>query len=154
MADSKFGRNCKVTIGVGVTEQVLGMGTWEIGGMSAAVVNASAFGDSWEESELGIFSGGTISFSGLYKKDDVTGQNVVRNAFYKRTDITDMRFYVDTVSYYRPNDFTTVGLHGVSTGSPVGYINITTAPTISADHGDFLKISFSGIYHTGPMCLK
>ena len=154
MAASKIGRNCKVTMVIGGASSVLGMGTWEIGGMSAAVVNASAFGDSWEESELGIFSGGTISFSGLYKKDDVTGQNAVRNAFYLRTNLTDIRFYVDSVSYYRPNDSTAVGLNGVSTGSPIGYVNITTAPTISADQGDFLKISFSGIYHTGPMVLK
>jgi len=154
MAASKIGRNCKVTMVIGGAASVLGMGTWEIGGMSAAVVNASAFGDSWEESELGIFSGGTISFSGLYKKDDVTGQNAVRNAFYLRTNLTDIRFYVDSVSYYRPNDSTAVGLNGVSTGSPIGYVNITTAPTISADQGDFLKISFSGIYHTGPMVLK
>ena len=154
MAASKIGRNCKVTMIIGGSENVLGMGTWEIGGMSAAVVNASAFGDSWEESELGIFSGGTISFSGLYKKDDVTGQDAVRNAFYRRVDLTDIRFYVDSVSYYRPNDSTAVGLYGVSTGSPIGYVNITTAPTISADQGDFVKISFSGIYHTGPMVLK
>ena len=154
MAASKIGRNCKVTMIVGGSENVLGMGTWEIGGMSAAVVNASAFGDSWEESELGIFSGGTISFSGLYKKDDVTGQDAVRNAFYRRVDLTDIRFYVDSVSYYRPNDSTAVGLYGVSTGSPIGYVNITTAPTISADQSDFVKISFSGIYHTGPMVLK
>ena len=154
MAASKIGRNCKVTMIVGGSENVLGMGTWEIGGMSAAVVNASAFGDSWEESELGIFSGGTISFSGLYKKDDVTGQDAVRNAFYRRVDLTDIRFWVDSVSYYRPNDSTAVGAYGVSTGSPIGYVNITTAPTISADQGDFVKISFSGIYHTGPMVLK
>ena len=154
MAASKIGRNCKVSIIVEGSESILGMGTWEIGGMSAAVVNASAFGDSWEESELGIFSGGTISFSGLYKKDDVTGQNAVRNAFYTRLDITDMRFYVDSVSYYQPNNSTAIGLHGMSTGSPVAYINITTAPTITADQGDFVKISFSGIYHTGPMMLK
>ena len=154
MAASKIGRNCKVTMIVGGTESVLGMGTWEIGGMSAAVVNASAFGDSWEESELGIFSGGTISFSGLYKKDDITGQDAVKNAFYTRLDLTDIRFWVDSVSYYRPNDSTAVGLNGVSTGSPIGYVNITTAPTISADNADFVKISFSEIYHTGPMVLK
>jgi len=154
MAASKIGRNCKVSIIVAGSENVLGMGTWEIGGMSAAVVNASAFGDSWEESDLGIFSGGTVSFSGLYKKDDVTGQDAVRLAFYKRTNLTDIRFWVDSVSYYRPNDSTAVGLNGVSTGSPIGYVNITTAPTISADQGDYVKISFSGIYHTGPMVLK
>ena len=154
MAASKVGRNCKVTIGFGITEAVLGMGTWEIGGMSAAVISGDAFGSTWEEVELGVFSSGTISFSGLYKKDDSTGQNAVRGAFYLRSAITDMRFYVDSVSYYRPNDSTAVGLNGVSTGSPLGYINITTEPTITADKGDFMKISFSGIYHTGPMVLK
>ena len=134
------GRSCKVTMGA---NNVLGMGTWEIGGGSVTELDTTEFGNDYSEIQLGIVTGGNVTFSGVYKKGDTQGQDLIRAAFYYKSDITDIRFYVDSVSYYTPNSTTAAG-GGLPAESQVSYINIVSEPSITADMADIVKISFTG----------
>jgi len=141
--DSLVGKDGKVTIG---TSTILGMGTWEIGGASIALLDDTEFGDDYDDVVPGLITGGTVSFSGIYKKDDATGQDALREAFFQGSEITDLRFYVDETSYYAPNatlDETTGG-GGLPTGVPVSHIVLTSEPSITMDRNDLGKVSFSG----------
>ena len=84
-----------------------------------------------------------MTFSGVYKKGDTQGQDLIRNAFYYKSDLIDIRFYVDSVSYYTPNSTTAAG-GGLPAESQVSYINIVSEPTITADMADIVKVSFTG----------
>ena len=137
---SKVGRSAKVTMGA---NNVLGMGTWKIGGSQVDELDDSEFGDDWEQYLLGIIKGGNVTFTGLYKVNDTQGQDMLRQAFYYKSDITDIRFYVDDSSYYTPNSTTKVG-GGLPAESPVSVINITSEPEISFDKSGLGQVSFSG----------
>jgi hypothetical protein len=142
MADSLAGKNCKVTIG---GNNVLGMGTWSIGGGAVAELDDTEFGDEHADMFLGLFTGGTVSFSGLHKIDDVSGQDMLRSAFFLRSAITWLQFYVNSVSYYIPNTSTaTAAGGGLPLGSPYSCIYITSEPQISADRSGLTQISFTG----------
>jgi hypothetical protein len=138
--ESKVGRSCKVTLGA---NNILGMGTWEIGGATVQEHDVTEFGDDWEDIELGIITGGAVSFSGIYKADDTQGQDLIRAAFYYKSDLTDIRFYVDDTSYYTPNSTTASG-GGLPANCPVSVVNITTEPQISVDKAGLVTINFSG----------
>lgn len=138
--DSKVGRSGKVTVGV---TNVLGVGNWEISGSTVDELDDSEFGDDWEQYLLGIIKGGSVSFAGLYKIDDTQGQDIIKAAFYSKSDMTDLRFYVDDTSYYLPNSTTKAG-SGLPAGVPVSCINITSEPTISFDKSGLGQISFTG----------
>jgi len=138
--ESKKGIDCKVTIG---SNNILGMGTWTIGGGSVAELDDTEFGDDYADMVLGLITGGNVSFNGLYKKDDTQGQDLVRQAFFHRSDLTDIRFYVDDTSYYTPNSTTAAG-GGLPANVPVSHINITAEPQTSADRSGLMQVSFSG----------
>ena len=137
---SKPGRACKVTLG---SNNILGMGTWEIGGGAVEELDTTEFGNDYQEIQLGIVTGGTASFSGIYKKSDTQGQDLLRAAFYLKSDIWDLRFYVDSVSYFTPNTTTGAG-GGLPADSQISYINLTTEPSISVDKAGLVTISFTG----------
>ena len=138
--ESKVGINQKVTLGA---NNVLGMGTWEISGGSYALLDDTEYGDAYEQVLAGLITGGTVKFSGRYKKDDTQGQDMIRQAFFYKSDLTTLRFYVDSVSYYTPNSTTAAG-GGLPAGVPVSHIKINEEPTISSDKADLMNISFSG----------
>ena len=138
--ESKKGIDCKVAFGTNTT---LGMGTWEISGSAAAELDDTEFGDQYDDVCAGLFTGGTVTFSGLYKKDDTTGQDIVRSAFYNKDELTTIRFYVDSVSYYTPNSTTAAG-GGLPAGVPVSHILVMSEPTITADKGALMSVSFTG----------
>ena len=137
---SKVGRSAKVTLG---SYQILGIGTWEISGSTVDELDDSEFGDDWEQYLLGIIKGGSVSFTGLYRVDDTTGQDMIRSAFYYKSDITDIRFYVDDASYYTPNSTTKVG-GGLPAETAVSVINITSEPSITFDKAGLGQVTFSG----------
>ena len=137
---SKPGRACKVTI---TENNVLGMGTWELGGGSITELDTTEFGNEFSEIELGICVGGNASFSGIYKKDDSKGQDILRAAFYNKSDITTLKFFVDSVSYFTPNSTTAAG-GGLPAESQISYINIVSEPSISVDMAGLVTISFTG----------
>lgn len=138
---SLVGKNAKVTQGA---DNVLGMGNWSIGGGSVAALDDTEFGDEHQDLVLGLFTGGQVSFSGLYKVDDVSAQNELISAYYLRGAITDLRFFVNNTSYWIPNSTTLIGIH-TPANSPISKIYITSEPQISMDRSGLGQISFSGV---------
>jgi hypothetical protein len=110
------GKDCKVTLG---TNKVLGMGTWTMGGVSTDLLESTEFGDNWKRYKLGLKDGGEISCSGFYDKTDTTGQDALRTANELGTSITDIRFYVDSTSYFCPCTTNPVS-SGLCTGWSIG----------------------------------
>lgn len=137
--DSKPGHKGKVSIG---SNNILGMGTWSWPGLSIEQLDDTEFGDDYTEFEWGLITSGTVSFNGRYKKDDTQGQDMLRTALISKSDLTDIRFYVDSVSYYTPNSTTAAG-GGLPAESPVSHINVTGVQT-DFDKGDLGNISFEG----------
>ena len=123
---SRVGKNCKVTIGA---DKVLGMGNWTIDPGTVNRLDNSEFGDDSVKTCSGMKGEGTVTFNGNYKPDDTTGQDVIIAAFSNDTLLTDLRFWIDGNSYWRP-----------TSGS---YIQITAQP-ITADMADMMKINFTG----------
>jgi len=134
--ESKIGRECKVTIGA--TNLVLGMGTWTISGGSYGELDDTEFGDDSEQILRGIRTGGEVTFSGNYKRDDTQGQDLIKTAFWAKSDLTDVRLWVDDSSYYIPNSTTAAG-GGLPVGTPVSHLKVMTEPTVNADKNDLVK---------------
>jgi len=124
----KEGKNCKVSLGA---NKVLGIGTWNMGGVATDQLDASQFGDQWKQFLLGQKDGGTITFAGLYDSADTTGQDALRDANANDTSITDIRFYVDATSYWIP-----------STTNPLSFVKVTSFEISAAQNG-LVQVSFS-----------
>lgn len=127
---AKKGKDCQVTDGA---NKILGMGTWTIGGITSDQLDDTEFGDDWKTYLLGLKDGGEVSFSGYYDPADTTGQDVLRTANANETEMTDIRFYVDNTSYWRPN----------STGTPLSHI-LVTSWDINVDKSGLVQCSFTG----------
>ena len=138
--ESKVGRDVKVTLGA---ELILGLGTWAITGGNFSELDDTAFGDESMQLLHGLRTGGDISFSGNYKSDDTQGQDQIKIAYWSKSDLTDIRFYIDDVSYYTPNSTTSAG-GGLPAETDVSHIKIFTEPSITADKGDLIKTEFTG----------
>ena len=138
--ESKLGREAKVTIG---SNTILGIGSWSISGGSWGEIDDTEFGDDSEQVLRGIRTGGAVTFSGNYKVDDTQGQDLIKTAFWSKSDLTTLRFYVDDSSYYTPNSTTAAG-GGLPVETPVSHIKIMTEPTISIDKNDLAKSEFTG----------
>ena len=138
--ESKPGHECKVSIGA---NQIVGLGTWAFSGGSYAELDDTDFGDDDTSIMRGVRTGGTVSFSGRYKKDDTTGQDKIRDAFWLKSDLTDLRFYVDDTSYYTPNSTTAAG-GGLPANTMVSHIKILTEPNINVDQTALATIEFEG----------
>ena len=140
-AGSKIGKDCKVMVGA---SSLVGMGTWSLNGISSDQLENSEFGDNWKTYEFGMKDGGTISFSGLYKPTDETGQQALMNANLENTDITSIKLYIDSTSFFEPN--TTAGYFSPynTTGAdtPVSLVNITSY-NVSADKSGLMNIDFT-----------
>ena len=141
MTTSKAGYLGKVTIGTGT---VLGVGNWNMDGSSVAELDDTEFGDTSTKYVLGIEDGGTISFAGLHKPGDTTGQAIILNAKNLRTELTDLRFYIDNTSFYRPCSSTGY-LHPtkVSGANTVLSNFIITSDPVTYDKGGLGQISFT-----------
>ena len=127
---AKKGKDCKVTNGA---NKILGMGTWSINGITSDQLEDTEFGDDWKTYLYGLKDGGQVSFNGYYDPADSTGQDILRSANENETELTDLRFYVDDNSYWRPN----------STGTPKSHI-IITSWDINADKSGLVQCSFTG----------
>jgi len=126
MAATKVGRNCSVRIG---TKQTLGIGTWTISGIDADVIEDTEFGDTYKTYVIGFREGGNISFSGHYDPTDASGQDVIRTAWENATEVTSLRLYVDSTSYWLVSD-------------SIGGLYITSWE-VSADKADIARCSFT-----------
>jgi hypothetical protein len=143
MTTSKAGYLGKVTIG---TNKILGIGQWQITGGTADELDDTELGDEEEKIVLGMGRGGAVSFSGNHKPGDTTGQIALIQAYKNRTELTDLRFWIDETSYYMPCQ--TAGyLHpSVTTGggTVVSNVLIKQAMSISYDKGSLGSTSFEG----------
>lgn len=138
--ESKVGHECKVTIG---SHTIVGLGTWSFSGGSYAELDDTDFGDDDNRMLRGIRTGGTVTFAGSYKKDDTTGQDKIRDAYWLKSDLTTLQFYVDDTSYYTPNSTTAAG-GGLPAETMVSHIKILAEPNISVDKSGLATIEFSG----------
>lgn len=139
--ESKAGASCKVTIG---NHTILGLGSWSITGGSFAAIDDTAFGDDSTQVLRGLRTGGNIAFAGNYKKDDVTGQEKIKEAYWAKSDLTDLRFYVDDTSYYTPNSTTAAG-GGLPAETQVSHIKIMAEPNFSVEKSGLVTVEFTGI---------
>ena len=146
--ESKPGFKGKVTLGANT---VLGMGTWSWSGLNRDLLEDTEFSDEADDYIYSLLRCGTISFSGNYKKDDTTGQDVLRAALLNQTEITDIRFYVDSVSYFTPNNTTGAG-GGIPAEFPVGHVKIVSLD-VDLDKAALGTISFSVQLCKSPMRL-
>ena len=138
--ESKAGADCKVTIG---NHTILGLGSWSITGGSFAAIDDTAFGDDSTQVLRGLRTGGDIAFAGNYKKDDVTRQEKIKEAYWAKSDLTDLRFYVDDTSYYTPNSTTAAG-GGLPAETQVSHIKIMTEPNFSVEKSGLVTVEFTG----------
>jgi len=138
--ESKPGANCKVTLG---THTILGLGSWSISGGNFAELDDTAFGDDSTRTLRGLRTGGDITFSGNYKKDDTTGQEMIKTAYWAKSNLTTLRFYVDSVSYYTPNSTTAAG-GGLPAETQVSHIKIMTEPNFTVENSGLVTVEFTG----------
>jgi len=135
------GKNCKVTLGA---TQVLGIGTWAMPGISTDQLEDTEFGDNWKTFQFGLKDGGDITFTGLARPDDETGQQALMDANLEATQLTNLRLYVDNTSYYEPCQttgyFSPYNTTGAST--KLSYVNVT-AYSVDSDKSGLVNISFT-----------
>lgn len=137
------GKSGKVSLG---STSVLGIGTWKYTPGANAELDDTEFGDTVEKILLGIRKRGTISFDGLAKLGDTTGQEVLKRAQINANNITTLRFYESAASYLEPCQTTGYQSPGSTTGNltQISWVNITSFD-ISNDKSGLARISFSGI---------
>ena len=137
----KIGKDCAVSIGA---NDVAGMGTWSLSGVSSDQLETSVFGDNWKTYEFGMKDGGQITFSGLFDPADTTGQDVLKEANLANTDLTTLRFYVDNTSYYECCATTGYWTPSDSVGNDtvLSHLNVTSWD-VSADKSGLMQTNFT-----------
>lgn len=96
----KAGNHGKVTLG---SATVVGMGSWELPGISVDLLESTAFGDTAKQFMTGLLDYGNVNFGGLYDPADTTGQDILISANKNNSRITNVRLYVDNTSYWTPD---------------------------------------------------
>ncbi len=134
----KAGNLGKVTLG---SSTVVGMGSWELPGISVDLLESTAFGDTAKQFMTGLLDYGAVNFGGLYDPADVTGQTILISANTNNSRITNIRLYVDNTSYWTPN---------MTVDSDSGMLVQSVA--IGMDKSGLATIKFSG-KATGPWIL-
>jgi hypothetical protein len=148
--ESKVTYKGKITLGA---SNILGMGTWTWTGMSRAMLDDSEFGDEGADYLGDMLECGKITASGNFKKDDTTGQDIVRSALINDSNLIDIRFYVDATSYYTPNSTTAAG-GGLLAGWPVGHVKVESFDIdFSGPKGNLGKFDFSAQVCRSPLRL-
>lgn len=134
----KSGHLGKVTLGA---TTVVGMGNWELPGITTDLLESTAFGDTAKQFMTGLLDYGPVNFGGLYDPADVTGQAVLVSANLNSSKVNVIRLYVDNTTYWTP-DVTTVSAAGM-------YVQSTA---IGLDKSGLATIKFTGKC-TGPWVL-
>lgn len=138
----KVGHKGKVALGAST---IVGMGTWTLSGITADQMESSDFGDNWKQYEFGMKDGGQIAFDGLLDPSDTTGQQALQAANLDNTDLTSLRLYVDSTSYYEPCQTTGYFAPGsLSTGQDTILSNVNIISyDIGLDKSGLGTISFT-----------
>jgi len=92
------GRYASVKIG---STLIQNLGKWGIG-VTTDEIDASVFGTTWKQTMTG-YQGWSGSLEGFYDVADTTGQLALQNAMLSATKVTDIRFYIDSTSYWTPD---------------------------------------------------
>ena len=94
--------------------------------------------------EFGMKDGGQVTFNGLLDPADSGGQEALQRANMDNTDLTTLRLYIDSNSYYEPCQ--TTGYFSVFTTSSQdtikSHVNITSYD-ISTDKSGLAQTSFT-----------
>ena len=139
----KVGKDGKVTIG---SDTVVGMGTWNMPGITTEEFPVDAFGDNWKTFLYGMKDGGTITFNGWLDPADTTGQNVLLACNVKNSALNNLQFWVDSASYFVPNQTTGYfgpGANSTGMGTPgLCTVNITEY-SVGMDKSGVGTISFT-----------
>ena len=122
------GKDAKVSWGA--TTKVVGIGTWDMPGITTDLLESTEMGDQWKTYIAGMKDGGEISFEGQFDPAD-TGQGDLRTANLLGSQLTTLRFYINSVSYFVP-----------TTTNPASYMLITKW-SVKADKSGLLTGSFS-----------
>jgi len=125
---TKIGKDCAVKLG---SAQILGMGTWNMTGVTTDQYEDTEFGDEWKTYVSGLKDGGQITFNGVYNPDDTTGQGALQTYCDEGTNVTSLRLYIDNTSYWTP-----------TTTNPLSHVNITEW-NISTDKAGIAQTSFT-----------
>jgi hypothetical protein len=136
------GSNAAVKLG---SDTVVGMGTWELPGISVDLLDSTAFGDTAKQYMTGMLDYGNVNFGGLYDAADTTGQNILISANINNSAVNVIRLYVDNTSYWTPNK--TVASGGLSDSGM-----LVQSISIGMDKSGLGTIKFTGKC-TGPWAL-
>jgi hypothetical protein len=98
MPDPLNGRYAAVKIG---TALIQNLGKWSVD-IKMDEIDVSVFGSVWGKKIPGVQSW-TGSLDGFYDPADTTGQKVLSAAALAATKVTNMRFYIDSTSYWCPD---------------------------------------------------
>lgn len=77
------------------------LGKWTID-IKMDEIDTSVFGSVWGKKIPGMQSW-TGSMDGFYDPADTTGQKAIQDAALAATKLTDIRFYIDSTSYWTPD---------------------------------------------------
>lgn len=140
--ETKVGHIGQVKIG---SNAVLGMGKWSFTQPEKAKLDDTEFADVQDHNKDGRMGFGSVTFSGLARPGDTTGQQALAAAYAQGTDMTDLRFYIDNTSYYVPSQ--TSGYldptNSSGMGNTPGNINIKSF-TVDKDKNGMMNVSFTG----------
>jgi hypothetical protein len=138
--ESLVGRDAKVTLGANI---ILGLGTWSITGGNFAELDDTAFGDESMQTLRGLRTGGEVAFSGNGTKKMIRRAEYDQEAYWNKSDLTDIRFYVDDTSYYTPNSTTGAG-GGLPASTMSAISRFSPSRQSQLAMGDLAKTEFTG----------
>jgi hypothetical protein len=95
MPDPFLGRYASVKLAAALVEN---LGSWKIS-LTGAEIDVSAFGDTWEKKMPGM-KGWNASIVGMFDPADSDGQAILQAAYLAGTKIQNIRFYIDSTSYW------------------------------------------------------
>lgn len=142
MATKLKGKDCKVTLG---SDKVTGLGDWSISGVTADQIEITEFGDEWKHYVYSLKDGGTVSFSGFFHADDITGQQKLIEANLYNSGLTTLKFYINDTSYFTPNQTTGYFSPNLTTGAPTELGNVCiTSYDVKAEKAGLVQVTFQG----------
>ncbi len=136
------GNNAKVTLGA---TTVLGMGNWKMTGITVDMLETTSFGDVAKAFMTGLLDWGTGTFGGLYDMSNTGGQSTLLSAMINNSFINNLRFYLNSVSYWVAN--ITHATQGSNAGEYVTGVNI------GQDKSGLGTIDFT-VKFTGPVVFQ
>jgi len=98
MGTPLMGRYASVKMGSTTVEN---LGSWSVN-FDLDDIDVSVFGSIWKKSMVGM-QGWGASIEGFYDPADTTGQLALQQSALAATKVTDIRFYIDSTSYWCPD---------------------------------------------------